>query len=229
MNIFVYSDESGVFDYLHNDIFVFGGVIFLSRDEKDNAIRKYIAAERALRKNRNYDKTRELKATFLNNSERGKLFRAVSQYQRFGIVINQRKVHKQIFTNKKDKQRYLDFAYKIGLKNMFMQLINKNQINPAEIENLYVNVDEHTTATNGLYELQESLEQEFKYGTYNWNYNLHFPPIFTHLNRVSVSFCNSENKPLIRAADIIANRLYYLACNSPQTLYKQNICIKQLP
>lgn len=28
MNIFVYSDESGVFDKIHNKIFVFGGAIF---------------------------------------------------------------------------------------------------------------------------------------------------------------------------------------------------------
>ena len=29
MNIYIYSDESGVFDKEHNDYFVFGGLIFL--------------------------------------------------------------------------------------------------------------------------------------------------------------------------------------------------------
>ena len=29
MNIFVYADESGVFDRIHNDVFVFGGLIGL--------------------------------------------------------------------------------------------------------------------------------------------------------------------------------------------------------
>ncbi len=229
MNIFVYSDESGVFDYLHNNYFVFGGIIFLSRNEKDIATRKYLNAERTLRRNRSYDKCQELKAVYLSNADKGKLFRSSAQYQRFGIIINQNKVHKQIFSNKKDKQRYLDFAYKIGLKNVFEHLIRQKQIKPDEIENLYVNVDEHTTATNGLYELQESLEQEFKNGTYNWNYNVYFPPIFTNLNRVSVSFCNSEHMPLIRAADIIANRLYYLACNNQLALARQNLCLKYLP
>lgn len=35
MNIFVYADESGVFDRIHNDVFVFGGLIFLGNDERD--------------------------------------------------------------------------------------------------------------------------------------------------------------------------------------------------
>lgn len=31
MDIFVYSDESGVFDVKHNDYFVFGGLILLGK------------------------------------------------------------------------------------------------------------------------------------------------------------------------------------------------------
>ena len=46
MNIFVYSDESGVFDKVHNDIYVYGGIIFLSKEEKDNNVRKYLNVEK---------------------------------------------------------------------------------------------------------------------------------------------------------------------------------------
>ena len=35
MNIFVYADESGVLDPKHNEYFVFGGLIFLGKDAKD--------------------------------------------------------------------------------------------------------------------------------------------------------------------------------------------------
>ena len=31
MNIYIYSDESGVFDKEHNDYFVFGGLILLGK------------------------------------------------------------------------------------------------------------------------------------------------------------------------------------------------------
>ena len=36
MNIYVYSDESGVFDKVHNDTFIFGGLIILGNDSKDD-------------------------------------------------------------------------------------------------------------------------------------------------------------------------------------------------
>jgi len=50
LNIYVYSDESGVFDKAHNKIFVFGGLLFLSKEDKDVAVRKYIRAEKTIRK-----------------------------------------------------------------------------------------------------------------------------------------------------------------------------------
>lgn len=35
MNIYIYSDESGVFDKKHNNIYVFGGVIIIGSKEKE--------------------------------------------------------------------------------------------------------------------------------------------------------------------------------------------------
>lgn len=61
---------------------------------------------------------------------------------RFGVIVNQKKVLDRIFQSKKDKQRYLDYVYKIGLKN-----------------------------------------------------------------------CDSSKVSLIRAADIVANRIYFMALN----------------
>ena len=49
MNIFVYSDESGVFDKIHNNFFVFGGLLFLSKEERDVWNRKYIHTENTIR------------------------------------------------------------------------------------------------------------------------------------------------------------------------------------
>ena len=40
MNIYVYSDESGVFDRKHNDIYVFGGLILLGTEEKNKWSRR---------------------------------------------------------------------------------------------------------------------------------------------------------------------------------------------
>ena len=213
MNIFVYSDESGVFDKVHNDIFVFGGVILLNAELKDEWSRKYAHAERVLRIKKGVPKNYELKATQVTNSEKGKLFRSLNQCNKFCGIVNQKEVLSRIFDSKKDKQRYLDYVYKISIKRAFQHLIDSGALNPNEVENIYFFVDEHTTATNGRYELREALEQEFKHGTYNYNWGKYYPPIFPKVKAVNLEFCNSENKLLVRAADIVANRVYYLAKN----------------
>ncbi len=212
MDLYIYSDESGVFDREHNEIFVYGGLIFTGKDEKDNFSRKYKVAENAIRSGK-YSAGEELKACTITNKEKGKLYRSLNNAIRFGIVINQKNVLERIFLSKKDKQRYLDYAYKVGLKRILKRLISEDKIDPVDIETIHIFNDEHTTATNGKYELREGLEQELKSGTYNMQYNKFFPPVFEGLEGVSLRFCDSKNTTLIRAADIVANRIYYMALN----------------
>jgi len=231
MNIYVYSDESGVFDRVHNDVYVFGGVVFLGKEEKDIGSRKYKTAEDAIRKGGTYQKEDELKATTISNKEKGKLFRSLNNVYKFAVIIDLKAVFGEIFEHKKTKQRYLDYAYKLGIKKAFEKLIDLNRINPEEIERVCFFVDEHSTATDGLYELREALEQEFKIGTFNQNYSRHFPPIFPNLVSVELKFCNSQTVRLVRAADIVANRVYYHATrNLNEELFQiPNLCIHHLP
>lgn len=212
MNLFVYSDESGVFDKEHNEIYVYGGLIFLGKEQRDVFSRKYLAAENAIR-GMKYAADEELKACKITNKEKGKLYRSMNGAIRFGVIINQKNVLERIFQSKKDKQRYLDYAYKIGLKNALKKLISKQIIMKDEIENILVFCDEHTTATNGCYELREGLEQELKNGTYNMQYNSFFSPVFDTLEGIELKICDSKKVPLIRAADIVANRINYIALN----------------
>lgn len=211
MDIFIYSDESGVFDSAHNKLFCFGGVLFLSKEEKDICSRKYLHAERAIRKSHGFAPTDEVKATTISNKDKNKLFRSLNQVEKFGVIVDQESINPNIYNNKKSKQRFLDYAYKIGIKRKFESLISSGLINPDNINHLRFYVDEHTTATNGRYELREALEQEFKYGTFNWNYSCFFPPIFPRLYSLELHFCNSSSITLVRAADIVANRLFYLS------------------
>lgn len=210
MHIFVYSDESGVFDKVHNDYFVFAGIICFGKSEKDNWTRRYSSVERTLRKSNSLQDI-ELKACILDNKQKGTLFRSLNNYRKFAVIIKQKSVFDSIFKDKKSKQRYLDFAYKIAVKNAFELAIKNNEIKSIEVTDLHFYVDEHSTATNGRYELRESLEGEFKNGTHNWNYTTYFPPLFENLNSVDVVFCNSKQHYLVRASDIIANRIYYLS------------------
>ena len=230
MNIFVYSDESGVFDVAHNDFYVFGGVLFLSKNEKDNETRKYRAVENNIRYSEKINKYSEVKATSVKNKSKGKLYRALNNCEKFGVIINQNKLHKNIFESKKHKQRYLDYAYKIAIKRKFEYMIKTGHINPSQVENIYFCVDEHTTATNGLYELRESMLQEFKDGMFTADFVSFKEPIFPNLKNLDVKFCNSSKNTLVRAADIVSNKLYYAAVNANlEKLNKNKFNIIRLP
>lgn len=186
----------------------------LGTASKEDWTRKYSSIERGMRANKGVPRDYELKATHITNKEKGELFRSLNGCYKFGVVIKEANVLDRIFYSKKDKQRYLDYAYKIAIKRAFEYFIRKEIIAPDEVERLYFYADEHTTATNGRYELREALEQEFRFGTYNLEYNTYYPPIFAEMQSVSFEYCNSQVKLLVRAADIVANRLYFLARNN---------------
>lgn len=209
MNIYVYGDESGTFDKAHNDWFVFGGLIFLSKEQRDVASRKYSRAEKAIRSQ--YPGAGELKATRLSNKHKGGLFRSTNGMIRYAIVIDQRIVNDGAFSHKKTSQRYLDYAYKVGLKRVFEQLMRSGVISANEVEDVIVYFDQHLTATDGLYELREGMEQEFKHGTVNFRYNTFHKPIFPNMRSIELMYKDSRSSLLVRASDIVANKAFNYA------------------
>lgn len=233
MNIYIYSDESGVFDHVHNEYFVFAGLIIVGEESKTEWSHKYANVENTIRKIISKDKSFEIKATTISNANKDKIFRSLNHCYKFACVVEENRVNNNIWNSKKDKQRYLDYVYKISVKRALEQLINNGVFVPKDVERLYFFVDEHSTATNGKYELRESLEQEFKNGTYNTNYSLFFPPIFPDIKEVQLEFCDSSapSKRLVRAADIIANKIYYLTTTNRRDKFDtiQNITITIQP
>ena len=210
INLFVYSDESGVFDYKHNKYFLFGGLICFSPKEKERTARKYAHVETVIRQSKNYGADLELKASNISNADKGKFYRSLNGNYKFCVLIKERNLNKQIFHNKRHKQRYLDYAYKMVLKKCFEQLIEEKHIKKTKIKNVFIYADEHSTATDGKYELRESLLNEVKNGTFNVEWNKFFEPIFPCLCNVEVEFCDSSKTRLVRAADIIANHCFHL-------------------
>lgn len=227
MDIYFYSDESGVFDYVHNDYYVFGGIILLGKEAKDSCERLYRKAESCIAPN--YTKGIELKASVVSTSDRGKLFRSLNKYHKFGVVIKQADVNKEIFSNKKSKQRFLDYAYKLGAKNALQCMMARKIFSPKDVDNLFFYVDEHTTATDGRYELREGLLQEFKEGTFNYNFQKFFEPIFPDMNSLNLQYCNSAKQTLVRSADVIANRIYHEVITGNNPEIRDNLYIKHLP
>lgn len=208
MKITVYSDESGVFDVVHNRYYVYGGLILLSSKERENLQRKYLSIEKLVKQSEGLSNDQEAKASVLTNANKARLFRLLNHTELFGGVVEQGRVLERIFLDKKSKQRYLDYVYKISLKRKFQAMIRTGRLDPNDVTSLQIYVDEHATATNGHYELREALENEFKRGTYNSIWTKYFSPIFPKIQQVSLRLCDSKVNTLIRAADIVANHIY---------------------
>ena len=155
----------------------------------------------------------------------------MNNYYKFAVVIRQNQLNINIFNHKKSKQRFLDYAYKIGLKSLLQKLIKEKVIDPKQINNIWVYPDEHTTATDGRYELTEGLLREYKYGTFNDNWQNFFPPILPDMKGLVVTLCNSSSTTLVRAADIIANHVYHCAEKEDIDSIKNNdyLVITELP
>ena len=228
MNIYIFSDESGVFDKKHNKFFVFGGVIAIGKDDKYKITRKYSAKERQIRNNNPKYKNKELKAYILEKKHKYELFRLLNHSYKFGVIIDQKSILDGIFDDKKSKQRYLDYAFKIGVKKALIEIIKKENLDINIINELCFYIDEHSTATNGRYELKESLEQEFVKGTFNFNYSRKFPPILSKNAKITLNYYNSKSNYLIRAADIVANKLFNDLRKKPLS-EKDKLIITYLP
>lgn len=228
MNLFVYSDESGVFDAANNDFFVFGGLLFMSKASRDAANRKYHAVERTIRRSGNYALDAELKASVLTRAQRRSVIRSLNNEIKFAVIVEQKKLEPNIFAHKKHKQRFLDYAYKMALKNCLLQLSAEGRLDLPSIEHLFVYCDEHTTATSGIYELEESLLKEFKLGMHSKNFIRFFPPCIPTLKGLTVKFIASETSALIRAADVLANHVYGCAM-SKTAPNRPNLYLKYIP
>ena len=223
MNIYVYSDESGVLDKVHNDYYVFGGLLFISEEERDSKSRQFLGAEKNIRISEKIPFSTEIKACNIKVKSKNKLYRCLSDTERFGVVIKQKSLtNDALFSNKKTKQRYLDWVYKMAIKKKLEKMIANKTINPDDVETISFLVDEHSTATNGWYELRESLEKEFKIGMWNFDYMTFHKPLFLNIKSVNLQYCNSSKKTLVRAADIIANHIFYYANNNNGRIPEEN-------
>lgn len=210
-NIYVYADESGVFDQVHNDLYTFGGIILPSQNEHDRQLHRYRDAEARVRRSLGASAPDELKATLLSPKHKTSLYKSANIGVRFGAVIHQDKVLEDVFADKKDKQRYLDYAFQFALRTAFEHMICEEKIRRDDPIALRIIMDQHSTATNGIYELGESIEQEFTRGTFDSTYQQHFPPVLSRSARVSVKHADSALEQLVRAADVVANRLLWMA------------------
>ena len=206
--VYFFFDDSGV---LHRNEssghFVYAGYVFTSRKELDIAKRKYINANKQIR--RATQMNGELKASRLAAKHRRSLFNVLKQYQSISVEVNINKVYDHILANKKSICRYKDYILKRAVKSKLQDLIRQGVLNKDEDINIEICVDEQLTSTNGYYDLRDSIVEELQHGITNWDYGVTHQKVFNGRVTVSLKYCESKKNYLIQASDILANRIWH--------------------
>lgn len=204
-SIFFFFDDSGVF-HRNNEFFVYAGYMFFGSNEKDAARRKYKALVKAIKAKLGRDD--ELKAYILSGKHKRALLRILKNYMRLAVVVDLKKVNANILDDKRSRVRFKDFALKRIIKKSIKKAIADGKLNSNDYFKIYLNVDEQSTATNGVYGLHDSIKEELLYGIPNHDYSVFYEPIIHGGLDVVLRYCQSENEYLIQAADILANTVY---------------------
>ena len=206
-DIYFFFDDSGV---LHSSepsgYFVYAGYVFLNREELEAAKRKYIHANKQIKKATG--RIDELKAYGLQAKHKRALFNAVRGYDSISLVVDIGNVYPYILSDKRSICRYKDYVLKRCIKRKLQEYISNGKLNAAEDVRLHINIDEQLTATNGYYGLQDSIVEELRYGIANFNYGVMHSNVFAGDVQVELRYCVSKNNYMIQASDILANRIW---------------------
>ncbi len=150
------------------------------------------------------------------------LYKVLKKYYSFSLIVDINKLFGFVLENKKSICRYKDFALKLTIKNHINNLINLNKINPDLDTVLFINIDQQLTSTNGIYNLKQSIYEEFKNGIINYNYSTKHPSVFNANLKVKIKYCDSKYNYLIQASDILANRVFNAIRLKDNSLIPQN-------
>lgn len=236
--IYINMDDSGVLvkGKMGDPIFVYGGIIFLSKDEKDEFIRQYSALVKTIKSkyckyfksdsniDTNFCLTHtqknckyicpELKSSLISPSDKRRFLNLIKNYYCSVAIVDNNKLYDSITKDKASKGRFKDYVVRRLVKEIISQLISENQIDPDNPVKLILNLDEQSTKSNGYYDLKSGIIEELQYGIINYNYGTFFNPILTNVE-VEIYHQDSYNSLCVQAADLIVgeirhNRLQFL-------------------
>jgi len=214
-HIYIYVDDSGVFAKKYNNFFVYAGYMFCSKKEKDYAQNRYKLVESRIKQNLNLPDEEELKAANNAPAIKYQLFRSMNQFERFGALINLSKIHTNIIEgNKRTKQRYKDYALCRAIKYGLEQLEKSGKISFIKAYYFHIYVDEQSVATNGKYNLRDTIEAELFVGKHT-EVGSFIPPLFGTSGKMELAYKDSKYNALVRASDIVANKLFVFNSQVP--------------
>jgi len=228
--IYINLDDSGKLTRKEK-ISVYGGLVFLSKDERDRFIVQYRSINKDIKckyfnkqKGSCTKKCPEIKNTNIESSDKRRIMNYISKYYTVALVIENDKVYDYIMDNKASRGRYIDYALRLLIKNIVKELIKIGKINPNKPLKIVLNIDEQTTKSNGYYNLKDGIYEELIHGIYNYNYNKKFKPILNSRLELNISYQDSGKSYVVQGADLIAGTIrkkYINALEENKSIYNE--------
>ena len=206
--IYFFLDDSGTLHKHDNSgFFVYAGYVFVGDTDKENAKRQYRKLCEDIKDVNEYPG--ELKACFLKNKHKRALVKVLSMYESISCSVDISRVHQNILSEKLSRFRYKDYIIKRLVKAKINDLIHRKIISAHDDIELFINIDEQHTATNGWYDLKNSIKEELVNGISNFDYGRTYAPILHGNLTLQIHYCDSKNNYLIQASDIVANYIWH--------------------
>ena len=224
--IYINLDDSGKLTNKEK-ISVYGGLVFLSKKEKDKFITQYksiindIRCDYCSKKEKCNHKCPEIKNTNIKNSDKRRIMNYLKKYYVVALVIKNDKVYEHIKSNKAAKGIYIDYCIRKMIKDIIKTLIKCKNINPNEKIRLIINIDEQSTKSNGYYNLHDGLLEELKYGIVNYNYSKRINPIIFSDLEIRVSYQDSGKSYVVQAADLLAGTIRRKVLENEENIHEE--------
>ena len=185
--IYINLDDSGKLSS-KEDISVYGGVVFLSKKEKDKFITQYKKIINEVKCE--YCKIcnhacPEIKNTNIKPEHKRWLMNYIKNYFVVGLIIENKKVYEEILKS----------------------LIKEGKIDPYKPVKIVLNIDQQSTKSNGYYNLRDGILEELKYGISAYNYSVKRKKIVYSDLDILVTYQVSAKSYVIQAADLLAGTI----------------------
>lgn len=222
--IFINLDDSGKLT-TKEKISVYGGVVFLSKKEKDKFITQYRSIIKDIKCGYCTNKLcnlncPEIKNTNIKASDKRRIMNYIKKYYAVALVIKNDEVYEHIKESKAAKGRFVDYSIRRLIKEIIKDLIKGRSLNPNKKIRLIINIDQQSTKSNGYYNLHDGLYEELKYGIVNYNYATRIKPIIFADLEIKISYQDSGKSYVIQAADLLAGTIRRHSLDNLEDIHK---------
>lgn len=205
-NLYFFVDDSGV---LHKNepsgVFVYGGYVFSEREMLERKKREYKGLAKRICKELNIA---EAKACHIKPKHKRALMNVMKGTHSFSCVVDIERLYDFILSDKRSIHRYKDYALKLIIKRKLQEKIVLGLVDPNLPLTVHLMIDEQATASNGYYDLKDSIYQELVNGVVVGDFSRRFEPILFGGLTLHVEYCSSHSNYLVQASDILANRVW---------------------